>query len=201
MTSALEILIAVVAGAGVVVGTVVADRAKTDRHPHEQDDRIAALAKELSAAVRDAILARALVAPHDSREAPPPQPTLPTRGQSAEEIKNAIGARFFSEGSDPGWSASTERDVRNQVAAKLPSDARQLGVECRSSLCRVEASVPDKAKFAEYVQSAYLGADGVWSGPTTSTLVHDGRSGDVVAVTYLGRPGAGPIPDPTDEPW
>jgi hypothetical protein len=132
------------------------------------------------------------VAPQGSAATQAPG-AAPAPGMTPQEMNDSVEASFVSEGTDPSWSHQATDTARAAIASRLPAGGRVDAVECRSSICRVEATLPNQQAYREYAFPRRRHLDDAWEGPSMVTLLHTESDGAVVSVSYLGRAGSGPL--------
>lgn len=108
-----------------------------------------------------------------------------------EERQARLDGMLATEPADPNWSRSTVNEIRDWMTHPKLSKFKLEGVECRSSLCRIELSVEPGSNphdFFSYNSAALAKfEDG------TAHLVRD-PNGGAHLVTYIGRKGQ-PLPE------
>jgi hypothetical protein len=114
-------------------------------------------------------------------------------GMAPQEMHDSVEASFVSESTDASWSRQAAGTARTSVTARLPAGGRIDAIECRSSMCRVEATLPDEQSYREYAFSRKPHLDSAWQGPSMITRLRTESDGSVVSVSYLGRDGTGPL--------
>lgn len=98
--------------------------------------------------------------------------------------------RFAVEDVDPHWSETTTVEVSDAIAGAAGDGVHVIGLECRSSICRVELDYTEPHARAE-VELAFgrLSLD-----TTGGTLLDDENEPDITTYTYyMMRPGASPL--------
>lgn len=124
-------------------------------------------------------------------DAPPPEPRV-------EEVIEQLDERFFTELLDPGWSQQARRRA-DQFTGLLPTGARVLSLECRTSICRMETAQPSLEAFQDFVRQRLVGGNHDWDGPIMAAVKGDPhKPGEIVTVTYLAREGADLSPEPRE---
>jgi hypothetical protein len=122
-----------------------------------------------------------------------PEPT-------SREIVAQIDAKFFREPAQTAWGQGAAGRARS-VLRRLVKPGSELGaVDCRETLCRVEARHRDLdayQAFATAVLDDERDQDGLWNAGLNSQVVEQSPTA-VSSVTFLSREGA-PVPG-TDEP-
>ena len=81
------------------------------------------------------------------------------------EIRDAIDARFYAEGTDRNWRRESESWIQSRVEQSLPNGSHLVAIECRSSICRVETSHKDKDTYRKFARDSLARADFGWKGP------------------------------------
>jgi hypothetical protein len=117
---------------------------------------------------------------------------IPERGTvlSAEErqaLSEAMVTQaeltFASEGIDESWAGSTARAIDDALSSALPASASMYGVDCRTSLCRVELAFSDEGA-RERFESDVLLRSTTWRGGLL--ISHEDPAS---ALVYLAREG------------
>ncbi len=209
-SSPVYLSVVVIAAAAVVAGFRFYDGRRVPALPSQGGDpsRLDALEKEVAAlrAERGALRPAASLPPalstassgpmNSSRDAEPPaSPVSSVPRKSSTEIRDDNETRFYSEPSDPDWGKSTAAQLQDQLSSIAPAGSTIREVDCRSTLCRVEASHPNAQSYQDFVQSTYFGASFSWEGPMMITVLHKQDDGEIESVAYLARKGA-PAPFP-----
>jgi hypothetical protein len=148
--------------------------------------------------------------PEDQRpgRAPPggaePVPASLEPEPTPAEIVARIDARFYSEPAETEWGRRAARRT-TAVFRRLATPSTRLGrIECRATLCRVEATHRDVDDFQAYVTS--VAADPIderdegrlWNAGFTAQVISTSPAG-VGAITYVSREDA-PVPGAEDPP-
>jgi hypothetical protein len=183
------------------------ERAARRRLQLEQEVRLTQMEFNLQA-VKDAALAVRVLPQAGAATSPRPASDKGTEGQqrrdttatppapepepSTEELRDALEVRFNDEAPDRSWSAQAAQEARAQVDAHLPADSRVLGVDCRTTLCRVETSHRSLENYRNFLTASFLSSEFEWQGPVMATILREESSGGVVSVAYLTRPGSAP---------
>jgi hypothetical protein len=108
---------------------------------------------------------------------------------SEEKIVEHTNQRFRSEPIDGEWSATGVREVRSAMARELPAGSQLLNIECRSTLCRIEASHRDLDGYRKFADSSFLSAEKMpWKGGFLSSVTEQTGS-RVSSVSYHWREG------------
>ena len=141
----------------------------------------------------------ALVRPRPNEE---PLPAAVDEEPTPEEIVARIDARFYREPAETEWGrGAIERTTA--VFQRLATPGTRLGrIECRATMCRVEATHRDVDDFQAYVTS--VAADPIdqrdqsrlWNAGFTAQVISTSPSG-VSAITYVSREDA-PSPGAED---
>jgi hypothetical protein len=152
--------------------------------------------RELSAAVHEMVRGEmsneARVAPAPSLVASTASPASKTEGPSSEEIRDSMEARFHGENADPSWSHEATEKLHDGISPLVPNGSHLRDVECRSSICRVEVTLPNVDAYRAFVQTAYLRPQTHCNGPMMSTVLRTESNGDITSVAYFTRPGTPP---------
>lgn len=131
-----------------------------------------------------------------------PAPAAVERESTPEEIVARIDARFYREPAETEWG-KTAVERTTAVFRRLATPSTRLGrIECRATMCRVEATHRDVDDFQSYVTS--VAADPIdqhdqgrlWNAGFTAQVISTSPSG-VNAITYVSREDA-PSPGPED---
>jgi hypothetical protein len=111
-------------------------------------------------------------------------------------MRDRYARAFAGERADPTWAESAQRraDERLKVTAQAGSTVR--AIECRTSLCRIETTHPDRESAQQFVRGSFMkpGAS-PWNAPVFSMPLDPAAAGPVVLVSYLAREGH-PLPPP-----
>ena len=95
------------------------------------------------------------VEPNRAEPSEPDREAKSAPAQFSNEDRDAHVARVFAaEGVDPSWHA--EPEIRSLLAGALPSGSQLRGMDCRSSLCRVETTHRTVADQKAYVNTLFL---------------------------------------------
>lgn len=102
----------------------------------------------------------------------------------------AIEERFRGEAYDRTWSADARQRATKHLSTNLPPGSRLGVVECRQSLCRVEATHADLAAHQAFLRAAFMSPSLGWDGASMA-LLDEARSRDgiVLTIAYLAREG------------
>jgi len=141
----------------------------------------------------------AQAAPTATQAVPEPAPApAPPKEASTEEVRDSLSARFVQENYDSNWGVAARDKIQALLAAAIPTGARVLSVECKTSLCRAEVSEPDIDAHKQLVRKAFT-SETPWAGSTMVTLADDAGSGHVTSVAFFGREGKGLSTDESAE--
>jgi hypothetical protein len=191
------------------------DRAEADLRRRENEARLAELSQQVGDLAEQVRAGRAVPpAPFAAMAQPPevasgrPLAQVPRRDLAAPapgasgapeptvaQIRDAVDAKFVADRFDPGWSRDATAKAREDTLAALPAGSRLVGVECRTSMCRVEATHRDMDAYREFMHAGLDAPKQVWDGPRMVTILRTEADGEIVSVAFLGRRGAGPIVD------
>jgi hypothetical protein len=171
-------------------------------------DEVARLRRELEQVRRDGTVTRQLMAAasaaaqvdETNRDVPAP-PVVKVESaaqgpQSHEEFARLraqelghIESEFQKETRDPAWDPT--RDLQSKLTRILPEGSAVDGLECRSSLCRMESSHQSLASYQAFTQSIVVspGGEFVWNGPAVFEVTHEpeGEADRLRAVAYFAR--------------
>jgi hypothetical protein len=108
-------------------------------------DELDALKREVASlkrmTVAQALRPQPAAATPDQKAPAPRRPRLPPAEQK-RVVKEAMEARYGSEAIVPSWSAGRVDTLKAAFATALP-DVKVVGVECATTMCRVELSHDD----------------------------------------------------------
>jgi hypothetical protein len=110
--------------------------------------------------------------------------------QTPQAIVAEIDARFFREPAQAAWGQAAARRA-SAVLARLHTPGTRLGrIECRETLCRIEAVHRDLAAYRTFAMAVIRGRrkDQLWDGGVNSQAISQSRDG-VGTVTFLSREG------------
>jgi len=142
-----------------------------------------------AASVQAAAAQAASTAPATAQAVPESVPTPPPAKElSNEDVRDSLSARFVEEAYDSNWSVVTRGKIQALLAAAIPTGARVLSVDCKSSLCRAEVSEPDIESHQQLIRKGFTSTP-AWEGSTMVTLGDDAGSGHVTSVAFFARPG------------
>ena len=168
------------AAAGAGASELIALRAEVERERRE----VARLRSLLQAAGREDAAACA-PAPVGA-QAPALDPPSPESGDQD------LQAWFAGE---PAERAGTDGagQLGRRLAAVTPDGSRVKSIECRAAMCRVESSHDGMLNHQRFLAIAFAQDGGaVWDGPISPRVMVEPPqwdTGEVIAVTYLGKPG------------
>jgi hypothetical protein len=118
-----------------------------------------------------------------------PTPTpAPAKDLSSEDVRDSLSARFVQEDYDSNWSVVTRGKIQTLLAAAIPTGARVLSVDCKTSLCRAEVAEPDIESHKQLIRKGFTSAT-AWQGSTMVTLADDAGSGHITSVAFFAREG------------
>jgi hypothetical protein len=121
---------------------------------------------------------------------PPPDPT-------PKEVVRHVDSQFFAEPGDTPWGRWATAQAATALPAVLPPGSSLGKIECRETLCRIEARHADLASFQKFSRALVRGeAKGLWNAPMTSLVI--AQSADALqAITFVAREGRSvPAPEP-----
>jgi len=152
-----------------------------------------------AASVQAAAAQAASTAPAATQAVPEPAPTLARAKElSTEDVRDSLSARFVQENYDSNWSIVARDKIQALLAAAIPTGARVLSVECKTSLCRAEVSEPDIESHKQLIRKGFTSAT-PWAGSTMVTLADDAGSGHITSVAFFAREGKSLPSDDTAE--
>ena len=155
---------------------------------HETRARDAALSEAKAAreaAAVGPILRRG--APAASRDS-----SSPSTARTAGAIRDEYQKAFQGEPRDATWADGAQRLAAQRLQAVLPTGSEVRAVECRTSMCRLETSHPDRSRYEAFMRSAFLGgAPALWNAPEFSAPLAslDAAHEPLLIVSYLAREG------------
>jgi hypothetical protein len=126
----------------------------------------------------------AKIAPEPSGEAAR-GPTTPGETRDAYEIA------FGEDHGDVSWTAKAMHEATARLSAALPEGSTVRSFECRTSMCRIETSHTDRARYRKFAKAAFMNpGTRLWNGAVFSTTLEDDPGPDsLVTVAYLARDG------------
>lgn len=132
--------------------------------------------------------------PTDDQQLPadPPleaPPSLEASKVKEQESAARIASRFESETIDSAWRSEATPLLARQFGARTPSGSRLTSIECRSSMCRVEAVHDSFDAYSEFTRAAITAPDAEWQGSFVAHVVGDPYAGQVRSRAYMVRPG------------
>jgi hypothetical protein len=135
--------------------------------------------------------AAAQAAPTGTQAVPEPAPTpTPPKERSTEDVRDSLSARFVREDYDSNWSVVARDKIQTLLTAAIPTGARVLSVDCKTSLCRAEVSEPDMESHKQLIRKGFTSAT-AWAGGSMVTLAHDPGPGHITSVAFFAREGKG----------
>ena len=103
-----------------------------------------------------------------------------------EEVPSYFSSLFAGDSFDPAWARDERRRLSTLAEDSLPEGAALEGVECRSTLCRMQTRFRSKEDSEEFISSMFFGREPV--GAMIAPLrVDDGNSHAVTM--YIARDG------------
>jgi len=115
-------------------------------------------------------------------------------GPSPEEIATHHESTFREQPTDRAWAQPAEGRISTGMHQLLQNPAKLISVECRESLCRMEASL-GSAEESDQILRRMVEEEGIWSGAISYHRTTD-TDGNVKVTAYLVREGyARPMPD------
>ncbi|MGK3984784.1 hypothetical protein WME99_17190 [Sorangium sp. So ce136] len=126
--------------------------------------------------------------------APPPRAGVehPERRKplNLEDAQDRVERVFLEEAPDPGWAREAERTLEERLAAALPRSSAIHSVECRASLCRVEAAHRDPTDGGKLFGDAFKNPESKgWNADVFSAPPHADERGNTIVVMYIAREG------------
>ena len=110
------------------------------------------------------------------------QQTADLRAQDAENLKqrnNQLETDFRKQRTDPSWSSQTRNLIRTALEEENIAGADIIGIECRSTMCRVELAVTNSEQMSKAAMvSAKVGPE------LPNVMVNQGHDG---AVFYFSK--------------
>lgn len=119
---------------------------------------------------------------------PPADPTPSKVALSDEEMRARLSNKFNGEPRDPAWGRPALSLLDGHIRAGLPAGSHITSIECRRTMCRVEAQHKDLEVYQRFVNEALLFPQGGWKGPVMTQIVNPG-SEQVASIAYLLREG------------
>jgi hypothetical protein len=110
--------------------------------------------------------------------------------KEAEAYNEAVEAEFASQASNPAWASTTRSDLLAKVDGALPAASSVQSVECRSSVCRLEASFPNEDASQALFEKMFTEQGHFWKGPAAVASTKTNADGSLTKVLYLAREGA-----------
>ncbi|HEX3764257.1 MAG TPA: hypothetical protein VHW23_36435 [Kofleriaceae bacterium] len=121
--------------------------------------------------------------------APVSAATEPTRyAATTAQISTRLRDQFGGESADAAWSQPAQALLDGHLRAGLPDGSRVVAVECRRTMCRVEAEHASLEVYAHFVNDALLFPHGGWGGPVMTQLMNQ-TGPQITSVAYLLREG------------
>jgi type II secretory pathway pseudopilin PulG len=170
----------------------------------QQQDRLAIQAARSPLVVRAPIAAPAgppLTAPAEPPLTAPPalnddtagNPTSRTRRWEDEARANlaSVENAFAAEPTNDAWAMPTRVALRDRMTALSQASSSSLrGIDCRSSICRIEVVHRDADASRQFTDKAFTDPDErAWNGPVILIPPRFDPDGSVAVVMYLGREG------------
>lgn len=113
-----------------------------------------------------------------------------TKGLDSVELRNHFAALFTEEPIDPVWAPERKSTLSSRLQSALPSASILKGVECHSSLCRVETVHQDVAGYQAFLDSAFRDpGTKVTTGGIFATLAGKDEEGRLVATVFVAAEG------------
>lgn len=130
----------------------------------------------------------------DTAPSPPAEATEAPLTQA--EVAVYLDNTFDAEPVDPAWGKAATQEATRALSSGIPSGTKVKGVQCRTSLCRVETSHTSVDDFRAFATGSLLGRDRhIWNGGV-STQVREESATGVTAVTYIAKEGQSvPVPE------
>lgn len=110
--------------------------------------------------------------------------------REAEAYNEAVEAEFASQASNPAWASTTRSDLLAKIDGALPAASSVQSVECRSSVCRLEASFPNEDASQALFEKMFTEQGHFWNGPAAVASTRTNPDGSLTKVLYLAREGA-----------
>ncbi|MBU8900694.1 hypothetical protein KRR26_34305 [Corallococcus sp. M34] len=130
---------------------------------------------------------------HGGIEPPASARAAPSDFDSAA-MRAHLESVFSAQATDRDWAAESTRLVRTRLSVDLPNSTEVRGLECHSSLCRLEIAYSDEAM--SHGALTELGpTKRWWNGPSIVQTTRDSSAKTTTLIAYLIRPGF-PVPVP-----
>ena len=145
------------------------------------------------------IAASALVAGTSLRRrpalSPPSAPPAAADEVPPAQIVVGIDAAFYRQPARTAWGKDAAALVAEALSRRPAVGTTVAGIDCRQTMCRIEAVHPDLEVYRSFVMALMRGRSqpgGVWNGAVNSQAVSV-APGAVRTVTFLAREGT-PVP-------
>jgi hypothetical protein len=111
--------------------------------------------------------------------------------EDARASQASVEHAFAAEPIDQAWAAPTRSALQDRLVSLARPLASSLhGIDCRSSICRVEIFHRDADAARRFAQTAFTDLqEQAWSGPAVLLPARSTPDGGVTVVMYLGREG------------
>lgn len=136
-------------------------------------------------------------APAADKEPAPSQASAATEAPLTQaEVAVFLDNTFDAEPLDPAWGQTATLEATRALSAGIPDGTTVRGVQCRTTLCRVETSHKNLDDFRAFATGSLLGRERrIWNGGV-STQVREESATGVTAVTYIAKEGQSvPVPE------
>jgi hypothetical protein len=130
---------------------------------------------------------------------PPSVPPAAADEVPPAQIVAGIDAGFYRQPARTAWGQDAAARVAEVLSRRPAVGTTVAGIDCRQTMCRIEARHPDLAAYRSFVMALMRGRsqpDGVWNGAVNSQAVSM-APGAVRTVTFLAREGT-PVPGAGD---
>ena len=106
------------------------------------------------------------------------------------EIRDRYEEAFKGEPLDAAWSDSAEHIAEDRLKVTVPQGSELLAIRCKTSICRIETSHPDRAHFDKFVETSFKNpTSSLWNGATFSSILGDCSAAPLRVVSYVAREG------------
>jgi hypothetical protein len=120
----------------------------------------------------------------------PAEPSVTRRDSTPAEIVAQLDSEFFAEPPSSPWSSHATTKASKVLPALLPPGSSLGRIECRTTLCRIEATHANLDSFLNFTDAMGRNREtGLWNGTITAQVVGQ-TPGAVQAVTFVSKEGA-----------